>query len=862
MSDEFPPASGETNFEEVAPPREGRGSARERPPVQRPIFFIALAFIAGLSIGRQFLLPPWISLGAAFVLAAWGAANLAIATRRRAPLAEGPSGYPLFAAILLLGWASSNRAIRVDARADALSGRFSVSALARVEGRVCEPPTVKDGSLRFVLDLASVAAAPIGSAEFPLKIRVSLSPPVDGRGTASHELTPPPQGARVAAWGTLRAPASRAFPGDFDQTAHLHGCGIGAVLTARGTGDIELLDPPRGWRAAALGCFDRLRARAIANLRASLAPDEAAIAAAFLLGDTTGLSQETYRDFQRTGLAHILSVSGLHTGLVLLMILLAARAAMLPPRWAAAVAIVGLVFYCALTGFRPPVLRSAVMGGFILFAWAIGRTSSTLAALAASAFVSLALDARNLVRIDWQLSYLCAATLAILAPAIYELVARPDDQDAADDSPPGAAARRRPAWLTRALVSWLWAPLAAVLAIQIGLLPLQLALFRQFSLVGIPAQIVMLPQAFLILAGSIALSLLGRVDWAAGSIGPAVGLLINLFGAIARGMSSLPRASFFVPPMPWWLLGAYAFAVVWGSHLLRGRGAMFAADRRQKFQTLFRVALFAAALVWTPIVARTAAPGLLEFYAIDVGQGDGLVLRLPDGKVGVIDGGRRWGKADPPVVRFCRALGISRLDFVMASHADADHIGGLVELVEQFEVALFIRGPDTSESGVYAELEETLRRRHVKVHLARASDRIAGLGDVQVHVINPAAGFDNNEASIVALVKWREFEALLTGDIGAAAESSMLRRGVACDIDVLKVAHHGSAGSSTGEFLDAFKPEIGIVSVGEKNSYGHPSPLALARLESRGIAVARTDQLGTLRVATNGRRIKVEHWGE
>jgi beta-lactamase superfamily II metal-dependent hydrolase len=249
---------------------------------------------------------------------------------------------------------------------------------------------------------------------------------------------------------------------------------------------------------------------------------------------------------------------------------------------------------------------------------------------------------------------------------------------------------------------------------------------------------------------------------------------------------------------------------------------------------------------------------------LDVGQGESLVLRFPNGKVGVIDGGVAYGSGSrgrSTVEPYLRSLGVKRIDFIVASHADADHIGGLIHLVENFKVGAFYQGRDTADTDLYLALMTSLQAKRVPVRVLEAGQSIRGLGGTTIEALNPGAGFDDNNASLALLLDHGDVEMMLTGDIEAPAEREIVESGLARDVEVLKVAHHGSRSSTADEFLQAFRPEIALISAGRSNRYGHPSPVVVDRLKRRGIAIARTDQLGSIRLRTNGRTIRLDHFG-
>ncbi len=841
-------------FQDFVVPDTGAPLERERPWMIRPMVFVALAHVAGLVVGRQIFVPWWSLILPAGLIAL--AVVGALIWNRRQHHSASNAAYLIFLVLALLGWASSNRVLRADSSAEAVARQMEKFALVRVEGRIAEWPDRRVNGFTLLLDHAFLSAAPLegDGVRFPLKVSVMVYSSHSEKGN-SASANPPVQGSRVVAWGRILRPQHATSPEDFDQADYLSGRGVGAMLKLAGPNDLEISEGQRGWRNLFYSAVDRVHSWMRANLNAALSKPQADVARALFLAERDGISKSTNNDFVRTGLAHLLCVSGLHTGFILLMVLVSARLMGLPPRWCALAGIPALAAYAALTGFHPAVLRASIMGAFLMGAWGLGRTTSIPSALATSAFFTLVLDPRNLIRSDWLLSYLCVGSVTLFVSPIYEILIpsgrTPKDPGLDDPTPP---------WMKKFFLQYIWLAFATVTAVQIGLLPITAAIFHQVSLIGFLIQPIAIFLGMLIVMGSVLIALLGWIAPVAWILGHALNPVIVLFNQFVAYFSSLPWASFRVHPLPIWLIALYYPVMLWGPHLLRGRGAFFRSSRRQKVHAVARVGLFIAVIVWLPVLGGSAPTGALEFYMLDVGQGDCLVLKFPDGKIGVVDGGKH-NKGDR-VVSFLRWLATDHVDFAVSTHADADHIGGLIAVLENFRVNLFIEGPDTAETDDFRELQQLLVEKKVKVHHTRVGERIGGLKGTRIDVLNPSDGEDNNDASVTLLMDYGKIEFLLTGDIEAPAEREILRRGLARDIDVLKVAHHGSATSSGEEFLDAFTPEIALISVGAGNPYGHPSPKVLQRFQARKIAVERTDQIGTLRLTTDGEHIQLDHFSE
>jgi competence protein ComEC len=237
------------------------------------------------------------------------------------------------------------------------------------------------------------------------------------------------------------------------------------------------------------------------------------------------------------------------------------------------------------------------------------------------------------------------------------------------------------------------------------------------------------------------------------------------------------------------------------------------------------------------------------------------VLRTPGGRWIVIDAGPAGEHGDAGrrvVAPFLQRRGVRGLAAIVVSHAHADHVGGVPALLSRFPVGVVIEPGGPVPDPGYAAFLAALDRDGIAWHPARSGERFT-LDRVEFTVLHPGAdwtgwGEDVNEDSVVLLVRYGDFEALFTGDAGFPAEAML--RGMARPVDLLKVGHHGSRGSTGEELLDSLRPLAAIISVG-RNDYGHPAPETLARLDSRRVAVLRTDRDGTVSVTTDGTTMRI-----
>jgi len=304
--------------------------------------------------------------------------------------------------------------------------------------------------------------------------------------------------------------------------------------------------------------------------------------------------------------------------------------------------------------------------------------------------------------------------------------------------------------------------------------------------------------------------------------------------------------------LPWALILA---VVVWG---LRHR--LLPLTPRTRIVALGAVGAWAVVAI-PALIARGRDRGF-AIFVLDVGQGDGIVLRTPHGHWVVVDGGPRTPMRDAGrsiIVPFLRRHGVRGLDVVVATHADADHLGGIPAIVDAMVPDLVLEPGQPVGTPLYLNYLRTVDADGVDWRPARAGDTLL-LDSVRLAVLHPSARWiathlATNENCVVLRVSYGQFDAVLTGDAGIPAESALVH--VTPPSEVLKVGHHGSA-SATGEsWLETVRPRVAVISVGANNRYGHPSPEVVQRLAGHGIAIFRTDRGGTVTIRSNGRYFRV-----
>jgi len=757
------------------------------------------------------------------MLLALGALGLVVVPRPR--LGAAGRALALAGAFAALGYHAL--ALRLEtASASPAQGEHLVEARVSRAERV---GSEGQGGWRISLD----AVRALGADPVAVPARITLSAwegePGSERVAALHP------GDRLRALLRLTPATGRANPGNRNAYRAEERRGIGAraqlvhpalLYRAEGASD-DPLAPLRRWRAA-------LVERLLAHGRGG------ALLAALALGEGGAISPADRDAAARLGIAHLLAVSGLHVAFVLGGAYALCRRALLhvaplarqrdprpPALWAALAMAAG---YAALAGGRAPVLRAFVLAACAVAGFALGRRRSSVESLSAAVLVVLATDPAGLFEPGAQLSFAACAGL---------LAARPLGSRTADQGSRLAAlaiSLRRVAGHTAVAVS----ATAPVLAAH-GAAASPWALGA--NLLAVPwCGVALLPLAFCaVLAASLAPSHAGAASghWldlaarlAEAHLDAALAIAQRLPGPDDVGFGSLaPRAGW-----------AIALALV----------AVVAVTRARRLGT--RVFLCAAVLAWLRLApAARIEPGPPRLVALDVGQGDALLVQGRRGSLLVDAGGAlpgRWDAGRAVVLPALRALGLRRLDVLVVSHADLDHRGGAPALIDHLEVGeLWLPAAAADEPELRA-LARRARVRGTRVALRAAGEPRLEVGDLSVRVLWPgrSAVGPRNERSLVLSVEVDGARILLTGDAGFETERALLRAGERLTADVLKVGHHGSAGSSGARFLAAVGPRIALVSARCPAGSGLPSPSTLRRLATSGAELGWTGRDGALLV--------------
>lgn len=675
------------------------------------------------------------------------------------------------------------------------------------------------GGERLVISLKSISVQGIPPAD----ISGELIESAEGALCYMKENTEPEMGAKIVIRGVLRPFEEAANRGQFDSRLYYK------ILRL----DFKLMDavileqfPPRfQWREL----LYRVKAECGRTIDACFLEQDAGIMRAMLLGERGSADEQIKEIYQRSGIIHIMAISGLHISVIGMGLFRLCRKARMPAAVSACLSAAVMYGYGIMTGCSPSAVRAVFMFGVKMAAQVAGRTYDMATALALAAALMLCSQPLYSKHSGFLLSFGAVASVLLITPFLKAIFPGKRNRILREGALSGAAA-------------------------AIGTFPIQISFYYQYPVYSVLLNLLVIPLMPLVMAAGLFVLAVGHSFPAVGSAaGYAVHVVLKLYETACEASQRLPGAN--------WITGRPGFSQA-AVYYLTLAVLLLYGKKLPELQAGLIMVIAAGLLVFR---FRT---GLYVTF-LDVGQGDCIYVEqgrfcalFDGGSSSVSEAGSRR------IVPYLKSRGTGALDYVFISHTDEDHCNGLRELAEDADKGgIEVRNivlPDiagSSRSDAYRDLEEMARSSGAGLLYCSTSDEWRA-GGLRVRCLSPDKNLETqepNEFSQVFLVEYGAFRLLLTGDITGGPEEKLKEKLKAeGTVSVLKAAHHGSKYSTDAEFLQITKPMLCIVSCGKNNRYGHPHAVFLRRLEDARTRALITSEKGAVELWTQGDRITVK----
>ncbi len=650
----------------------------------------------------------------------------------------------------------------------------------------------------------------------------------------------PAVGEKIRVFGEGKAADPARNPGVFDHQLYCRAKGISGIIYADGYtgmgGKVHIVSDS----------LFRIRRQLSGRLKLIALPEDAGILSAVLLGEKEDLDSAVYELYRKNGISHLLAISGLHISIVGLGIWKLFRKGG-AGFWISGIFAGGfLIAYGMMVGSGPSVVRAVSMAGLSFLAAAAGRTYDLPTAMCIPALGLLLTHPYLLTQASFQLSFLAVISL------VY---------------PGRLFSARGETFFTNEKFSAAASAFFVSLSLQMVTAPVVCWHSFGIPVYGVFLNLLVIPlMTYVVLSGFIGLGMSFLSVSAGGAMLGGAHYILKLYEVVCNGIGKLPGAELVLGQPEVWKIGCYYGLVVSGA-IIYERGMKIAEKSCDKFQEKkHRLIFLCAAWLLAFFFLIPSRPAGLSVTFLDVGQGDGIVLRFASRTI-LVDCGSSQQKSvgEKVLVPYLRSQGVTYVDFAVMTHGDQDHINGIRYLLEHPESGIRLGGlmmPKAGNDEIYGKMAELAKRQEIPVYYASAGDRIeniAGKG-IYMECLSPSGEeefSDRNEESLVFRVTYDRFSMMLTGDMEAGGEENLVESGVLSPVTILKAGHHGSATSSGENFLEKLSPEITVLSYGRKNRYGHPAKEVKERLGNIGSEILETGISGAVMIETDGKKMKV-----
>lgn len=570
-----------------------------------------------------------------------------------------------------------------------------------------------------------------------------------------------------------------------------------------------------------------------------------------LIGDKSNLPKEIQEDFRNSSLSHILAISGMHVSYVMLGITVLISKMKFSKKISKMITIVILLFFIILTGKTASVERACFMSVYAILASLLHKRANVLASISISILIILIINPYSILDIGLQLSY--GGTLGIVL--IYSILKK------CKKSKKEKAKENKFQKLIQKIKEKILDIIRITVSANLVIFPIILYQYNTMSFTFIISNLlissiigIIIILGFISVFTSYVFMPLAKIMFFLTQI------LLNILAQTAHLCAKIPFSKVYFPTPKIYVIIIYYLFLIY--IILAKRNIISVKKISKKIFIIFIIIVIILNLIVKVI------PKEFTISFIDVGQGDSMLISTPRGKRILVDGGgtrdsENFDVGRQTLIPYLLNKGITKLDYIVISHFDSDHATGVAQILGKIDVSSIILTRQLEENDIYRHILSIAKEKKIKLIYVKEGD-VLKIGGIKISIIHPENKLminnPMNNNSIVCKVEYNSFSMLLTGDIEMEAEELILRKNINLKADVLKVAHHGSKTSTTGEFLKAINPKVALIGVGKNNNFGHPSNEVIQRLKENGTRIYRTDENGEISITVNkkGRIIKIQ----
>jgi len=646
-------------------------------------------------------------------------------------------------------------------------------------------------------------------------------------------------GNEIKVTGFYHKGKERRNPGEFDYNAYLNSKDILGIINIDGSKSISVINPE-------INIVDNLifqsRVAIDIKLKEYYNPQTAALLRGLLLADRGDISYETKTEFINAGVVHVLAVSGLHVGYIILIFLFLFGRFNIYLR--SILTIVGLFCFMLITGVPPSVFRATVMATVLIIAFLANRSTNLLNSISIAAVIILVINPNELFNPGFQLSFSAVLAIGIILPRLNELINKWNIQN-------------KP-------LKYIILFSAVSLSAQIGTLPFTLLYFNKFSVIALVTNLIVIPAIGMIIAAAIVMLIFSTVL-------PFIAIYIAAVNdLIASGVLSLIKFSgnlsfSYLSITDYSIVDLIIFYLMFSIliYFLPKFGSI-------KSKLILLLLVVGNTLVYSTIDDINLLPNNeLSVLMIDVNQGDSFLIKFPNGKTALVDAGNAtnfFDNGERVIIPLLDYLGIGKIDYGIISHIDSDHYGGFVSLVIADKIGSIFKPEIDTSLSKDRKFEKFIRENDVSVKYF--NEEKMQIGNTVIYFLydenlKALSGKSTNDRSAVFKLVYGNTSFLFTGDIEKRIEKFYtFKYQNFLDSDILKVGHHGSKTSSSQIFLQYVTPELSLISAGFKNKFGHPAKEIVERLKNTGSSIYRSDLDKAVLLRSDGENIKVINWNK